>query len=75
MVDRKVDKAEFEAFIRGYPKPLVKDVDHRGEPSRLTYNDFSDGKTWPASVVATVILYEDSYPNEDGTKRPNVFVL
>lgn len=55
---RIVTKEEFDDFIDAYPAPLTKDVAGIFEPPLLTYNDFSSGKVWPASVVASVVLNE-----------------
>lgn len=53
---KKVTKEEFEKFIRDYPKPLVQDVYAIAEPPILQFNDFSEGKVWPESVVASECL-------------------
>lgn len=67
-------KAEFQAFLVAYPRPLVRDVFGAFEPPLLTYNDFTLG-AWPDSVVASVMLNEDSYPAADGTKIPNTYSI
>jgi hypothetical protein len=56
---REVSKEEFDRYISEYPLPLEKDVIHICEPPLLTYNDFSDGKMWPA-MVAKAQLYDGS---------------
>jgi hypothetical protein len=64
---KSVTKEEFEAFIKAYPKPLKYDVTGICEPPLASYNDFSDGKVWPESMVAKISLEEASYmgkPNE-----------
>ena len=53
---KKVEKAEFDAFIAGYPLKLEKDVTGICDPPMRSYNDFSDGKIWPESMVAKVTL-------------------
>jgi hypothetical protein len=60
---KEVSKAEFDDFIKNYPSQLEKNVITFCEPPALTYNDFSDGKEWPKSIVAKVDLYE-SFPKE-----------
>jgi hypothetical protein len=72
-MSRVVTKAEFDAFIAAYPRKLIKDVCAVGEPALLSYNDFTVAPQWPGSIVASVILYEDSYPDEDGNVRPNEY--
>jgi hypothetical protein len=71
---RPCTKVELEAFVASYPRPLVKDVFGAFEPPLLTYNDFTLG-AWPDSVVASVMLNEDSYPAADGSKIPNTYSI
>lgn len=52
MKTRTVDKEEFDAFLKGYPRPLDRDVVRFCEPPQIQYNDFSLGD-WPKSVVAS----------------------
>jgi len=56
----EVSKADFNQHISDYPKPLEKDIARMCEPPMLTYNDFSNGKVWPQSIVAKVQLYDGS---------------
>jgi hypothetical protein len=56
----EVSKAGFDQYISCYPKPLERDITHICEPPMLTYNDFSEGKVWPQSIVARVQLYDGS---------------
>lgn len=56
----EVSKDDFDQYISDYPKPLGKDIARMCEPPMLTYNDFSDGKVWPQSIVAKVQLYDGS---------------
>jgi hypothetical protein len=72
---RKVTKEEFDIFITTYPNKLVRDVAWMYEPPLLSFNDFKIAGKWPESVVAYVVLAEDSYPNEDGSKRPNEYYI
>jgi len=51
-----VTKEEFDNFINTYPSKLEVDVMGICEPPLKTYNDFSDGKIWPESAVASVVL-------------------
>ena len=58
MIDRKlfkqVSKAEFDAFIRQYPRKLDKDVCGIFEPPMISWNDFTLAPMWPESVVAYI---------------------
>lgn len=47
-------KSELEDFVKNYPNKLEKDIIHFCEPPLLTFNDFSNGKVWPDSIVASV---------------------
>jgi hypothetical protein len=49
---KPVSKEEFDAFLASYPRKLVRDVARMFDPELITFNDFSDGKAWPDSVVA-----------------------
>lgn len=49
---RKVSKAEFDSFLSNYPKPLEHNACHISDPPTCSYNDFSNGKIWPESIVA-----------------------
>jgi hypothetical protein len=44
-------KAEFDAFVAAYPRPLDRDVTGICEPPMVSYNDFTLG-VWPESMVA-----------------------
>jgi len=63
---KKVSEDEFTSFLINYPNELEVDVALMFEPPRKTYNDFSDGKVWPDSIVASVSLLEDG--SEEGYK-------
>lgn len=54
-----VSKEEFESFVKNYPVKLEWDVTTICEPPLGTYNDFSEGKVWPGSVVASVRFNEE----------------
>lgn len=75
---KEVSFEEFNTFLKNFDKPLEKDVTGISEPPTLTYNDFSEGKVWPESVVAAVSLYE-SYPEGDDfypyCKQPNIYMI
>jgi len=77
ITSREVSQEEFNRFIAEYPHPLERNVARMFEPEQLSYNDFSDGKKWPESVVAFVVLYE-AYP-KDGQEpyrwKPNRYYI
>jgi hypothetical protein len=54
-----VSKKEFYTFIKNYPSILEKNICGFCEPALLTYNDFSNGKVWPESVIASIKLNEN----------------
>jgi len=55
---RQVPKEEFYIFIRNYSKKLEWDCYGVYEPPLGSYNDFSDGKKWPESIVGVVQMYD-----------------
>jgi hypothetical protein len=55
-------KEEFEAFLRGYPRPLERDVYGACEPPLVSYNDWTLGN-WPTSIVASHSLDPDGDRN------------
>jgi len=56
---KKVDKEEFEQFLIDYPKSRLEwDCTGICEPPLGSYNDFSDGKVWPESMVAKIVMDE-----------------
>lgn len=61
MMDTKkwalVTRERFRKFVDGYGKNLVYDVCAIFDPPIGSYNDFSDGKVWPESVVCYVSLH------------------
>lgn len=59
----EVSKEEFDEYISNYPNKLEIDVTGICEPPLKTYNDFTNNKAWPESVVASVSLYE-SFPKD-----------
>jgi len=56
MAFKTCTEEELREFIAAYPRPLETDVAHMYDPPLQTYNDFSDGKVWPESIVAQVVL-------------------
>jgi hypothetical protein len=65
---QQVTKEEFDAFIAAYPSKLNKSVATAGEPPYLAY--FNSER-----IVATIVLNEVSYPNEDGSTNPNEYFI
>jgi len=64
---KKVSKEKFEKFRSEYKTNLIYDVCGIFDPPIGSYNDFSDGKIWPESVVCFVSLGKQSMiicPNE-----------
>lgn len=70
---KRVSKGEFHSFVNTYPKKLTYNIATIAEPPIGSYNDFSEGKKWPASVVAKVTLYDGS--DYHGGKLPVYFIL
>ena len=66
---KKVTKEEFDEFVKNYPNDLDWDVCGISEPPLGSYNDFSDGKTWPDSMVTKVLFYDGSDYHEGKTKE------
>lgn len=56
---KKVGKKEFNKFIEEYPTKLQRDVTGISDPPLVTYNDFSNGKVWPESIVARYYLIDE----------------
>ena len=54
----EVSEDVFYKHIKNFQKPLEKDITHICEPPMVTYNDFSEGKMWPDSVVAKIKLFD-----------------
>lgn len=48
----EVTKEKFDIFIKNHPNELTFDVIRFAEPYIFQYNDFTEGKVWPESVVA-----------------------
>lgn len=57
---KQVTKEEFYEFINSYNNKLEIDVAGMFEPPLKSYNDFTDGKVWPESVVAFIKMYSES---------------
>lgn len=58
---KQVTRQECIDFVKNYPVRLEQDVAGMFEPPLRTFNDFSDGKVWPESIVAKVVLNEDCH--------------
>ena len=59
-----VTKEVFDEFVNSYEKGvLVGDVTGICEPPLLTLNDFRNGRVWPDSVVASIVL-DEGLPGE-----------
>lgn len=81
---KTVTEEEFDLFIGKYPNPLERHIvricdvwccgaEHasRKLPPILTYNDFSNGRTYPeTSIIARIILNEEfkGYDAYDGER-------
>lgn len=72
---KKVQKAEFDSFISDYPRRLEKDVTGICEPPMLSYNDFSDEKIWPESMVAQISLNTSMKGHPDYQGEPDDYYL
>ena len=53
---KQVYRDEFVSFIKSWPHNLEWDVTLICDPPLGSYNDFSDGKVWPESIVAKIIM-------------------
>ena len=62
--DKKVTKEEFKKFIKIYFPKLEFNCYGAYDPPLITYNDFSNNKKWPDSVVAYYVDAE-SYKGTD----------
>jgi len=55
---KKVTKEEFTRFLNSYPNKLSQDQ----YPEYMhSWNDFSEGKKWPESMVAKRVCREDDF--------------
>lgn len=54
----QVQPSELKEYVDNYPRPLEIDVAQMYEPPLKTWNDFSNGKVWPQSVVAAEVIGE-----------------
>lgn len=66
---KQVTKEEFDKFIKNYPNKLVWDVAGYFEPPLGSYNDFSNNKVWPGSMVAQINMYDGSDYYKGKTKE------
>jgi len=53
---KQVSKDDFYAFVKAWPNKLEWDVTGICEPPLGSYNDFSNGKVWPESIVARISM-------------------
>jgi hypothetical protein len=63
MIKKIITQSQFEEFIGAYPNALETHTSRIFDPPLLTYNDFSTGKQYPASVVASIVLYTTYDPS------------
>lgn len=71
----KVSKDEFAAFIKSFPAKLGYDVTGICEPPLASYNDFRNGKVWPESMVAKIILNESMKGHPAYHGEPNEYLI
>lgn len=69
----KVTRERYLKFVKNYPKPLRFDCTNICEPPVGSYNDFSDGKVWPESIVAKEIQDWLGPNGERDTSNPGKF--
>lgn len=69
---KEVSKDEFEAWLKGYPRKLERNVTNICEPPLINFNDFERAPYWPDSVVAS---YSAAYNPEAGDLPSNYRVL
>ena len=55
----EVTQEKFDNFLAQYPNELEKNFD--GIRDQTQYNDWSNGKVWPESVVAFIKVYDKPY--------------
>lgn len=68
---KKVTEEEFLKFITEYPKSKLEfDCFGACDPPLMSYNDFSDGKVWPESMVAKFTNDAPRTPNQFFIKEP-----
>jgi hypothetical protein len=69
----EVTRDEYLEFIRNYPNKLEFDCIGMCEPPLGSYNDFSDGKVWPESMVAKEVRDWRGQGGEIDNSRPGKF--
>lgn len=72
---RKVSKEEFNKFINDSKHPLLEDVTGVCTPPLKSYNDFSNDKKWPESMVAYIVLNEQMEGNPSYNGEPNDYYI
>ena len=65
-----VTKEEFEKYIKSYPNKLVRDY----YMDWYSWNDFSDGKVWPESMVAMMSDGSYNVPIEYKIRRKETII-
>jgi len=55
MRGREVSREEFMEFINSYPKKLTQNTIAFCTPPLVCFDDFSDGKKQPESIVAKIV--------------------
>jgi hypothetical protein len=67
---KKVLRSEFYDFVKNYKGKLDFDLCEICDPPMGSYNDSSNGKMWPESMVAKYIT-NDTLPDE----KPNEYYI
>ncbi|HBS06614.1 MAG TPA: hypothetical protein DEA96_16715 [Leptospiraceae bacterium] len=57
---RRVNKADFDKFVETLSPDYTVDVSYSVHPPIKSWNDFSEERRWPHSVVAFEKLTEES---------------
>lgn len=57
---KDVTQKEFNEFLDKFPTDLVFDMNGICDPMVATYNDFTNGKIWPESIVAQYTHQRDN---------------
>ena len=77
-VKKRVSKAEFDEFLKNYPRALDCDVFKACDPPAVSYNDFALANRWPYSIVASTFIYSDDsndYYYEPEENREYIIVI
>jgi len=68
---KEVNKQELESFVNSYKSTLEYSVTTICEPPLASYNDFTNGKKWPESIVAKIKMHWLSENGETDTSDHN----